>query len=457
MVLTFILLYTIAATIYLNNKEKDWAKWISLLCFSFGSGAFGKSLVESFFPYWVTYNLVEPSFEYLFQVAYSVGSFLNQAASPYFFIMFVLTYCGSYSTKRLKMFGFLFLIPLLVLIPNTTFYPKIEHNYILLACWGIFCFGLGSVYLIYCSVKEKNRALKKERKFINFLIVPPVLANIVTNYIGHAIGLTTMWRLNAIPVVLVTITLIAMVTKFGILGIRLRLEKQAFGNTMKAVSSGTAILNHTIKNEIGKIFILSDRIKYVAAQNDQGLILRDVDTILDSTSHMLSMVDRIQQQSQEIILKPDYHLVYGLIESSIEMTKPYLLSKNIEVIRNIKTASKIYSDNVHLQEVFRNLIKNAVEAMGNGGQLRISAFETRKAINVEFQDNGSGIDSEVLNHIFQPYFTTKNRSLNFGLGLSYCINVLQKHNGVIDVRSQVGEGTTFSLQFPIKRRAVTKD
>lgn len=132
-------------------------------------------------------------------------------------------------------------------------------------------------------------------------------------------------------------------------------------------------------------------------------------------------------------------------------------SKNIEVIRNIKTESKIYSDNVHLQEVFRNLIKNAVEAMGNGGKLCISAFETRKAINVEFQDNGSGIDSEVLNRIFQPYYTTKNRSLNFGLGLSYCINVMQKHNGEIEVRSKEGEGTTFSLQFPIKRRAVTND
>ena len=129
------------------------------------------------------------------------------------------------------------------------------------------------------SVKEKNRALKRTN-FISFLLVPPVLANTVTNYIGHAIGITNMWRLNAIPVVLVTITLIAMVTRYGVLGIRLRIERQAFGNTMKAVSSGTAILNHTIKNEIGKIFILSDRIKYVAAQNNQDMIQRTLKRFL---------------------------------------------------------------------------------------------------------------------------------------------------------------------------------
>lgn len=457
MVLTFILLYTLAAVIYINNKEKDWAKWVGLLCFSFGSGAFGKSLIETFFPYLTRYDLVSSSSEYIFQIAYSIGSFLNQAVSPYSFIMFALSYSGFYSPKRLKIISYFLIIPLLVLVQNTTFYPKVEHNYVLLAFWGILCSILGTFYLIYSTVNEKRRAFRKDRIFLCLLLIPPVLANAVTNYIGHVVGITNMWRLNAIPVVLVTITFVVMITRYGVLGIRLKIERQALDNTMKAVSSGTAILNHTIKNEIGKILILSDRIKFIAAQNEQDNILKDSETILDSTNHMLSMVDRIQKQSQEIILKPDYYDVCEIIKTCIEMSASFLQSNNIEVVHDFRTESKIYCDNVHLQEVFRNLIKNAVEAMGDGGILHITAYEIRNSIVVELQDNGVGIDPEDINCIFQPYFTTKKSNMNFGLGLSYCINVMQKHNGKIDVRSKMSEGSIFSLQFPLNRRVISKD
>ncbi|WP_155252404.1 sensor histidine kinase, partial [Paenibacillus polymyxa] len=143
-----------------------------------------------------------------------------------------------------------------------------------------------------------------------------------------------------------------------------------------------------------------------------------------------------------------------VIESSIEMSSPYLEKKNIDVVRHVKTDVKMYCDGVHMQEVLRNLIKNAAEAMEHNGQLRISAYDTRKAIVIEVQDNGPGIDQEDLTRIFHPYFTTKNRSKNFGLGLAYCMNVMHKHGGKIDVQSKKGLGTTFILQIPITEQPV---
>lgn len=448
MVMTFILLYALAGAIYLYNREKNWAKWIGLLCFSFGSGAFGKSLVETFFPYLEQHGLVSDSSEYLFQIAYSIGSFLNQSVSPYCFIMFALSYSGYYSHKFVRMTGLLLLIPVIVLVQQTTFSPKVEHNYYLLLIWALASYIPGIVILIYRTVNEQNKALKKESSLINLLLIPPVLANIVTNYVGHAVGLTSMWRLNAVSVVLVAIVFISLVTRYGVLGIRLKIEKQAFDNTMKAVASGSVILNHTMKNEFGKILILSERIKYDAGQHELAMIIKDADNILNSTHHMLEMVDRIQKQSQEILLKLANYDIREIIESSIKMSSPLLVDKLIRISVDINSKIEVNCDNVHLQEVFANIIQNAIEAIGNEGILKISAYVTGKTVVIEIKDSGQGIKQEYIAQIFKPYFTTKNHSMNFGLGLSYCMNVLQQLNGQLDVHSRQGEGTTFIMSLP---------
>jgi two-component system sporulation sensor kinase B len=75
-------------------------------------------------------------------------------------------------------------------------------------------------------------------------------------------------------------------TKYGVLGVRLKFERQRLDSTMRAMTSGTSILNHTIKNEIGKIHMLADRIKYKAVTNVQREINKDIGMVIDSTEHM---------------------------------------------------------------------------------------------------------------------------------------------------------------------------
>ena len=99
-----------------------------------------------------------------------------------------------------------------------------------------------------------------------------------------------------------------------------------------------------------------------------------------------------------------------------------------------------------IKQVLINLIKNAVEAMPQGGTITIRTRGNAKGIFVEVQDTGKGITPEHLNEIFNPFFTTKEKGT--GLGLAVSLKILNDHNGELLVSSQVGEGSVFTVRLP---------
>jgi len=98
-----------------------------------------------------------------------------------------------------------------------------------------------------------------------------------------------------------------------------------------------------------------------------------------------------------------------------------------------------------------NLIFNAIEAMPGGGQLRISSkFDgTEKNALIGIQDTGYGISKENLEHIFDPFFSSKEEGKGTGLGLSIVYGIVKNHKGNINVNSTVGRGSLFTLSFPV--------
>jgi len=104
-----------------------------------------------------------------------------------------------------------------------------------------------------------------------------------------------------------------------------------------------------------------------------------------------------------------------------------------------------------LQQVFVNLLLNARDAMPKGGQIDVKTFEEDSQLVVEVKDSGGGIPRENIKQIYDPFFTTKEVGKGTGLGLSVSYGIIQEHSGHINVKSHVGEGTTFTLHFPIKR------
>ncbi len=109
----------------------------------------------------------------------------------------------------------------------------------------------------------------------------------------------------------------------------------------------------------------------------------------------------------------------------------------------------IYSDHLQLQQVFLNITNNAIDAIGKDGQVTITTHVVAGEVRVVIQDDGHGIDSDILPHIFEPFFTTKETGKGTGLGLSITYGLIKKLGGDITVRSHVGQGTAFTITLPI--------
>jgi signal transduction histidine kinase len=107
-----------------------------------------------------------------------------------------------------------------------------------------------------------------------------------------------------------------------------------------------------------------------------------------------------------------------------------------------------------LNQVWTNLIANAIEAMPEGGQLRIRTCHDPRDVVVEIEDNGPGIPPGVLPHIFEPFFTTKGVGEGTGLGLDTALRAVRKHGGEMSVQSRQG-ATAFRVSIPKQHAART--
>jgi signal transduction histidine kinase len=103
-----------------------------------------------------------------------------------------------------------------------------------------------------------------------------------------------------------------------------------------------------------------------------------------------------------------------------------------------------------IKQVFLNIINNAVYVMPDGGSLTIRTTATSRSVRVDFQDTGPGIAPEHRDRIFDPFFTTKPEVSGTGLGLSVSLGIVQSHGGTIEVESEVGKGTTFTVALPLR-------
>ena len=96
-----------------------------------------------------------------------------------------------------------------------------------------------------------------------------------------------------------------------------------------------------------------------------------------------------------------------------------------------------------------NLLLNAAQAIEKKGEIKIITRAVDGYVEIEISDTGVGIPKENLSRIFDPFFTTKEVGKGTGLGLNVAYNIIEKHNGTIDVDSQVGKGTTFTIRIPV--------
>ncbi|HTB10369.1 MAG TPA: ATP-binding protein [Bryobacteraceae bacterium] len=140
--------------------------------------------------------------------------------------------------------------------------------------------------------------------------------------------------------------------------------------------------------------------------------------------------------------------IHSGLESTLTILAYKLRRKSIRVVQRFdRSIPKICAFGVELNQVWTNLIVNAIDAMSEGGELKITTSQDPFDVVVEVQDNGGGIEPPVVSRIFDPFFTTKAVGEGTGLGLDTSMRVIKKHHGEIEVRSVPGE-TVFRVVLP---------
>lgn len=221
-------------------------------------------------------------------------------------------------------------------------------------------------------------------------------------------------------------------------------------NTEKLASIGTlaAGVAHEINNPLGIIIGFCNLLMENTPKDSQPY--KDLKTIEKHALHCKGIIENLLNFART---KSDVYEIADVnqsLEELLNIVKHTLEVNNTELrIHFAKNLPLVKGNKQQLQQVFLNLITNAVDAMDNGGRLLINTrFNPyTKRVEICFQDTGCGIEEELMERIFDPFFTTKEKGTGLGLSISY--GIITKYGGTITCQNQKGpSGTTFTISLP---------
>lgn len=147
--------------------------------------------------------------------------------------------------------------------------------------------------------------------------------------------------------------------------------------------------------------------------------------------------------------EPESLNLVALVDRSIAEFAPLAAERATSIIRGPVAAPLVVeADPTQLTVVFHALVRNALEAIGQGGRIAVDLEGTDAMISVRVRDDGPGIDAEHRSHIFDPFFSARQAGRGLGMGLSKCWRIINNHGGRIDVESQSGQGAVFTVSLP---------
>ncbi|MBN1614047.1 MAG: cache domain-containing protein [Deltaproteobacteria bacterium] len=211
------------------------------------------------------------------------------------------------------------------------------------------------------------------------------------------------------------------------------------------MASGVA---HEINNPLGGILLYSNLILEDMPENSP--MRENVEKIIYQTNRCKEIVQGLLDFARTPTGDMVPLQINQVIHTSISLVKDQSMFHNIEIVFNLTDhLPDVLGDRSRLEEVFLNLFINAADAMENGGKLTIVTEKgENESIRIAIADTGPGISEEHLDHIFEPFYTTKESGHGTGLGLSIAYGIIRKHNGTIDAESKLGEGTIFIITLP---------
>ena len=233
----------------------------------------------------------------------------------------------------------------------------------------------------------------------------------------------------------------------------LQRQREALYQTEKLAALGTlsAGIAHEMNNPLG---IITSRIEVMLLdaeeQNVPAQVLEDLRVLHRATQRVARIATNLRSFARQTPREHAHIDLNAVVHETLLLMQKPLEVDGIRLVTSLDTAiPPIMGDAGTLQQVLLNLVTNAREAMGQGGEIRIEtgpAAERAGWVRIAISDTGPGISPEELSKVFDPFYTTKTTGTGLGLSVSY--GIIQDHHGTVDVQSAPGKGTTFVLAFP---------
>ncbi|MBI4691759.1 MAG: HAMP domain-containing protein [Nitrospirae bacterium] len=220
---------------------------------------------------------------------------------------------------------------------------------------------------------------------------------------------------------------------------------------LAAIGELASNIAHEINNPLTSILGYSELIKEEA---DIHNIMRDIEVIEKESLRARDIVHQLLEFSKKRPLEIKEININNIISEVLSLVSVPLKDSNINITGNYDDVPTIEGDANQLKQVFLNIINNAIFAMPGGGTLAVATRSEKENVYVEISDMGKGIPHEILQRIFEPFFTTK-QDKGTGLGLSISYKIIQSHHGSIDVESEEGKGSKFTIVLPFTIRQIS--
>jgi signal transduction histidine kinase len=210
------------------------------------------------------------------------------------------------------------------------------------------------------------------------------------------------------------------------------------------LSAGVA---HEINTPLTGISSYVQILQKKLADSPHAPILDKIEVQTDRVAKIVkSLLNFARNPSETVFYQVDLR---EIIQGIISLIDYKLKNLNIKLEIDLGSLKPIWAQGEQLQQVFINIILNAIDAMPDGGTLGIQLAQDRNIAFVKIRDTGTGISRQHLPHIFDPFFTTKGIGKGTGLGLSISYAIIKDHEGYITVESESGKGTLFTISVPM--------
>ena len=239
---------------------------------------------------------------------------------------------------------------------------------------------------------------------------------------------------------------------------RKKIEQQMIqASKLAAVGELASGVAHEINNPLASIAGYAEDLldllqeKQNLSDEDRNEFEEDLTTIVEQTHRC----KEITQNLLDFARTGDFELIYTdinqLLEKTLLLFEPEAKFGKVQISRDFAAGlPMVETDPSQLQQVFLNLLNNAIDAVNPGGRISVASYDDNGMIHIQFKDDGVGITEKNLKKIFDPFFTTKPPGSGTGLGLSICYRIMEKLKGKLRVQSMENLGTTFTIVIPEK-------